>query len=369
MPPRALVRRNGNRVSRYFTPTSVRAAATVGRYAGTAARRGARMIQKAWRNYKARKSYKRAKTSTERRYVNMNEGANGTVENGKFTLYKKPQKGAYKKGNFQSTWDYTNTSTIRLQGAIGALSVLNLDWIFDGADLLAIYQKVAASLTTPLSVGGSNAFAQLYINKCVKTTHIVNMDNFNATIWVYTLIPRQNFMQALNPALGVDPVSLGNYDTNNIYHGAVNIAPSVIGWTPYSSPSITKFYNIKKCNKYVLKPGEKIEYKTQVFSNKAFRADTFTSANAMQIAMWGGLTTCQMVIAQGAIVNDANTKAIISTSKPVLDILEVSKYDGKWSIGNWKQSFNATTLPTSSTLVTPQGINEQSGDVETEAAA
>lgn len=341
---RSVIRARGNNVRNgLFTPATARSAVAIGRSA-------AGVIKRAWKSYKARKGVDKAIKARKKVKAWGNSAKQGAAfqqENiGQVTIYRGKQRKP--KGTFQSKWDYQSTNTQRNTSVIGSQGVQTAPGTpMYGGDLSTIYTQVTGTFSNPSSLTSTkSAFNHLYVDSCVKTTTLINCSNFTCTIWIYTLVPRMNW--AIGGATE-NAVTIAGQDTMLMQSGSTTPTIYEIGWTPYRSPSICKFFKIKKCNKYVINAGAKVIYTTKIFPKRAFRADQLVTFDNQQLQWLKNLTGQMLIVQQGEVLNDSGTLTQISLGASALDVVEVTKYEGYWAMENFRQSFNTTNLATAFT--------------------
>lgn len=274
--------------------------------------------------------------------------------------YLKNKKKFYR---FQTKWEWNQDATGQLQSPIGLQGFLETHQMCTGSEIGTIYNNVISINANPMGQFYADTYNELFVNECHKTTEIVNTNNLEVTVWLYTFVVRKDW-SATSPS--IHPVALGTQDAASVRtNTGLTQNVSQVTWTPFQSPQICRMHKIKKVQKFVLSPGHKIIYKTKCKVNRAFKEYELNNAAALNIKLqyFRNLTTTTLAILQGPIAHDSTTKSQITYASANCDVVEKWRYTGHWSMVTGKQVFATESLPTAFTSGT--GAQEQQETVGT----
>nr|WAE42638.1 MAG: capsid protein [Cressdnaviricota sp.] len=269
------------------------------------------------------------------------------------------------RGVKTSEWNYTSNGTQRLVSSTGAQGVSLTPYCsMYGAQTNAIISEVSTTNNQYAQVSGGavivyqgsqgGAYNDFYIDTIERITDYVNCTEVPVTIWYYAMTARNDVSK--NVPINMDPLTLATTDTTNLPDviGSGSIGPlavTQIGWTPYKSPSLVRNWKVTNCFKRVINPAEKYTVTSITKVKRAFAGDKLVTFDGQQLGYFRNISNQGMLVWQGGIMNDSNTKSQISYSGAALDCIETIRYNGWFNCGKSViQVGNNNNLPTSFTV-------------------
>lgn len=249
---------------------------------------------------------------------------------------------------------YTKNQALRVTATVGT-SAASYVTHWDPKTLNTLFNNQYVSTAAP-------TFG-LYLQRMTSVITIQNADVNDAVVWLYSLVLRNDSNEF------VDPVNDWKQGITDAGGGA---SPAVLyaNMTPFQSKKFCERWKVHNVQKFTLSSGSVHVHTVSSTPYHKVNKERFTSTGTGGTAGADAgiryLTSTTMIVAVGALVNDATNKNLIANGQVALDVTALWRYQTCGINDDVTLYKSEVTIPT---IATANLIQEKTGAVVVDAVA